>query len=628
MTNHWIDLQHSDCFLIQGSNAAENHPISFKWVMKAKDKGAKVIHVDPRFTRTSARADFYASLRSGTDIAFLGGMIKYILENEKYFQEYLINYTNASFIIDEKFDFNDGLFSGYDPTTRKYDKSSWAIKKDANGIAEKDPTLQNPRCVFQLLKKHYSRYDLDKVSAITGTPVEDLKTVYEMYSSTGVKDKAGTIMYALGQTQHTVAVQNIRTMCIIQLLLGNMGICGGGVNALRGEPNVQGSTDYAILSHILPGYLAAPRGSQPTLEEYLKKNTPKSADPRSANWWQNYPKYTVSLLKAWYGDKATKDNDFGYAWVPKLDDGQDTSLLNMVDGMFEKKLKGFIVIAQNPACSLPNSNKVRQAMANLDWFVHVNIFDNETASFWKGPGMNPKKVKTEVFLLPASASVEKEGSQTNSGRWVQWKYQAAAAPGDAISTGDIVYRIVAKLKELYGKQKGKFPDPILNLKWDYADEKGRFSALKVAKAINGYFLEDLTIADKTYKKGELVPGFANLQADGKTSSGCWISCGSFAQDGTNLMARRKKDDPTGLGLYPQWSWVWPVNRRIIYNRASVDLDGQPYNPNKALLAWKDGKWVGDVPDGPWPPMADQEKGKYPFIMKVDGVASLVWSRSQ
>lgn len=290
--------------------------------------------------------------------------------------------------------------------------------------------------------------------------------------------------------------------------------------------------------------------------------------------------------------------------------------------MFEKKLKGFIVIAQNPACSLPNSNKVRQAMTNLDWFVHVNIFDNETASFWKGPGLDPKKIKTEVFLLPASASIEKEGSQTNSGRWVQWKYKAAASPGDAISTGDIVYRITAKLKELYKKEGGKFPEPIMNLKWDYADEKGRFDPLKVSKAINGYFLEDVTIGDKTFKKGELVPGFANLQADGKTSSGCWISCGSFTQDGTNLMARRKKDDPTGLGLYPQWSWAWPVNRRIIYNRASVDPSGQPYDPKRALLAWVDGKWVGDVPDGPWPPMADREKGKYPFIMKPDGVASL------
>jgi formate dehydrogenase major subunit len=622
MTNHWIDLQHSDCFLIQGSNAAENHPISFKWVMKAKEKGAKVIHVDPRFTRTSAQADLYAPIRSGTDIAFLGGMIKYILENEKYFKDYVLNYTNASFIVDEKFDFNDGLFSGYDPVTRKYDKSSWAVKRDANNIPIRDVTLQDPHCVFQLLKKHYSRYDIDKVSAITGTPVDDLEAVYEMYSSTGVKDKAGTIMYALGQTQHTTGVQNIRTMGMIQLLLGNMGICGGGVNALRGEPNVQGSTDFAILSHILPGYLAAPRASQATLEEYLEKNTPKSADPQSANWWQNYPRYAVSLLKAWYGDKATPANDFGYSWVPKLDDGQDASILNVIDGMFEKKIKGFIVIAQNPTCSLPNANKVRQAMTNLDWFVHVNIFDNETASFWKGPGMDPKKIKTEVFLLPASASIEKEGSQTNSGRWVQWKYKAAEAPGDAISTGDIVYRITAKLKQLYKKEGGKFPEPIANLQWDYADAKGRFDPVKVAKAINGYFLEDVTIGEKTYKKGELVPGFANLQPDGKTSSGCWISCGSFAQDGTNLMARRKKDDPTGLGLYPQWSWAWPVNRRIIYNRASVDPDGQPYNPKRALLAWVDGKWTGDIPDGPWPPMADKEKGKYPFIMKPDGVGSL------
>jgi formate dehydrogenase major subunit len=622
MTNHWIDIQHSDCILIQGSNAAENHPISFKWVMKAKDRGAKVIHVDPRYTRTSARADFHTSLRSGTDIAFLGGMIKYILDNEKYFKDYVVNYTNASFLVDDRFDFNDGLYTGYDPASRKYDKATWAIKKGADGIAERDPTLQNPRCVLQLLKKHYSRYDLEKVSAITGTPVEDLKTVYEMYASTGVPDKAGTVMYALGQTQHTTGVQNIRTLAMIQLLLGNMGICGGGVNALRGEPYVQGSTDFAILSHYLPGYLAAPRASQQTLEAYLQKNTPKTADPRSANWWQNYPKYAVSLLKAWYGDKATKENDFGYGWVPKLDDGQDSSVLNMIDNMFEKKVKGFIVIAQNPACSLPNSNKVRQAMTNLDWFVHVNIFDNETASFWKGPGMDPKKIKTEVFLLPASASVEKDGSQTNSGRWVQWKYKAGASPGDAISTGDMVHRIVSKVKELYKKEGGAFPEPILNLEWDYADEKGRFDTLKVAKTVNGYFLEDVTMGEKTYKKGECVPGFALLQADGKTSSGCWISSGSFARDGTNLMARRKKDDPTGLGLYPQWSWAWPVNRRIIYNRASVDLNGQPYNPKRPLLAWVDGKWTGDIPDGPWPPMADQEKGKYPFIMKPDGVASL------
>jgi formate dehydrogenase major subunit len=623
MTNHWIDIQHSDVILIQGSNAAENHPISFKWVMRAREKGAKLIHVDPRFTRTSSKADFYAPLRSGTDIAFLGGMIKYIIENNKYFKDYVVNYTNAPFLVNDKFEFNDGLFSGYDPGTRKYDKATWTIKKDANGIAEKDPTLQDPRCVFQLLKKHYSRYDMETVSKITGTPVKDLQTVYEMYSSTGVPDKAGTVMYALGQTHHTSAVQGIRTLCMVQLLLGNIGICGGGVNAMRGEPNVQGSTDFAILSGYLPGYMPAPRASLLTLDDYVKKNTPKTSDPRSANWWQNFPKYATSLLKAWYGDNAKKDNDFGYSWVPKLDDGQDANILNMIDAMYEKKIKGLICIAQNPACSLPNANKVREGLANLDWTVHVNIFNNETASFWKGPGMDPKKVKTEVFLLPAAASIEKQGSQANSGRWVQWKYEAAKAPADCIYTGDIVIRLLSKLKELYKKDKeGAFPDPILNLKWDYTDEKGRFDPVKVAKNINGYFLEDVTIGDKTYKKGDCVPGFANLQADGRTSSGCWISCGSFAQDGTNLMARRKKDDSTGLGLYPQWSWAWPVNRRIIYNRASVDMNGKPYNPKRALLAWVDGKWVGDVPDGPWPPMSDLEKGKYPFIMKPDGVSSL------
>jgi formate dehydrogenase major subunit len=605
-----------------GSNAAENHPISFKWVMKAKERGAKLINVDPRFTRTSARADFYTSLRSGTDIAFIGGMIKYILENEKYFKDYVVNYTNASFIVDEKFDFNDGLFSGYDPSTRRYDRSSWGLVRDKNGIPERDLTLQHPRCVFELLKKHYSRYDLEKVSAITGTPIEDLKTVYEMYSSTGVKDKAGTIMYALGQTQHTTGVQNIRTFCMMQLLLGNIGICGGGVNAMRGEPNVQGSTDQAILFHIIPGYLSVPQASLQTLDEYLKRITPKSADPRSANWQQNYPKYMVSLLKSWFGEKATKENDFGYSWVPKIDDGQDYSVMTTFDVMYDKKIKGLIVIGQNPACSLPNANKIRTAMTNLDWFVHMNIFDNETASFWKGPGMNPKKIKTEVFLLPAAASMEKAGSMTNSGRWVQWKYKAAQPPGDAISVGDIIYRIMSKIQDLYRKEKGTFPDPIMNLKWDYADEKGWFDPLKTAREMNGMFLEDVTIGRRTYKKGECVPSFGLLQADGKTSSGNWIHCGGFTQDGANLAMRRKKDDPTGLGLYPQWAWVWPVNRRIIYNRASVDLNGQPYNPKRPLLAWVDGNWVGDVPDGPWPPMADLENGKYPFIMKPDGLAAL------
>jgi formate dehydrogenase major subunit len=625
MTNHWIDLKNSDVILVMGSNAAANHPISMKWVQRAKDNGGKLISVDPRFTQTSAKADVYAPLRSGTDIAFLGGMIKYILDNNKFFPEYVTNYTNASYILGDKYDFSDGLFSGYNEKGRSYDKSTWGFKLNDKGLAERDETLQNPRSVFQLLKKHYSRYTPEKVSEITGTPVSDLSKVYELYATTGTKDKAGTIMYAMGWTQHTVGVQNIRAMSMIQLLLGNMGIAGGGVNALRGESNVQGSTDQALLFHLLPGYLRAPLATETTLEAFIAARTPKSADPMSANWWQNTPKYAVSLLKSFWGDKATKENDFGYAWLPKLDPGQNCSWLNLFDVMYSGGIKGFFAWGQNPACSGANANKVRQALAKLDWLVNVNIFDNETASFWKGPGMDPKSIKTEVFMLPCAASMEKEGSISNSGRWAQWRYKAVDPPGQAKPDGDIMVELMAKIKDLY-KKGGKYPDPIRNLKWDYTDAKGQFDSHKMAKEINGHFQKDITLKlptgeDKQFKKGDPVPAFALLQADGSTSSGNWIYCQSYNADGNN-MARRKKEDPTGLGLFPQWSWAWPVNRRIIYNRASVDLDGQPFNPKRPLVKWADGKWVGDVPDGPWPPMGDKEKGKYPFIMKPDGVASI------
>lgn len=620
MTNHWIDLKNSDCILVMGSNAAANHPISMKWVQRAKDNGAKLISVDPRFTQTSARADFYTALRSGTDIAFLGGMIDYILKKDKYFKEYVAEYTNAPFLVTEKYEFKDGLFSGYDEKGRKYDKSFWAFQKDEKGIPKRDMTLQDPRCVFQLLKKHFGRYTVEKVAEITGTPKQDLLTVYETYAATGARDKAGTIMYAMGWTQHTVGVQNIRAMTIIQLLLGNMGIAGGGVNALRGESNVQGSTDHAVLFHILPGYLKTPLASQTSLAQYNAESPPKASDPLSANWWQNYPKYSVSLLKSFWGENATKDNEFGYAWLPKLDVGQNCSWLNLFDAMYNEKIKGFFAWGQNPACSGANANKVRQALAKLDWLVNVNIFDNETGSFWKGPGMDPKKIKTEVFMLPCAASVEKEGSITNSGRWAQWRYKAANPPGQAKPDGDIMVELMNKIRALY-KKGGKFPDPILKLKWDYADQKGHFDAHAVAKEINGYFLKDVTVAGKTFKKGDLVPNFTMLQDDGSTSSGNWLFCASYNGDGNN-MARRKKDDPTGLGLYPGWAWCWPVNRRVIYNRASVDLNGKPWNPKRPLLEWKDGKWVGDVPDGGWPPMSDKAKTKLPFIMKPDGVASI------
>jgi formate dehydrogenase major subunit len=609
MTNHYIDFRNADVILNMGGNVAENHPVSFKWVQAAKDKGATFIHVDPRFTRTSTKADIFVRLRSGTDIAFLGGMIKYILDNKLYDEFYVKNYTNASLIVNPKFGFDDGLFSGYDPNKRTYDKSTWAIEKDEQGIPKRDMTLQNPRCVFQLLKKHYARYTPEKVTEITGTPMDDLIKVYKAYGLTGSPNKAGTILYAMGWTQHTVGVQNIRTMSIIQLLLGNMGIAGGGVNALRGESNVQGSTDHALLFHILPGYLPTPRAQWATLADY-NKTTPASKDPRSANWWKNRPKYIASFLKSMYGDKATKENDFGYSWLPKLDPTQDASWLNLFDEMYKGTFTGFFAWGMNPACSSAHAGKVRQALTKLDWMVNVNVFDNETGEFWKGPGMDPKKIKAEVFQLPCAASMEKEGSISNSGRWMQWRYKASNPPGEAKPDGDIMYELFKKVRALYEKNKGAFPVSILNLKWDY-ETNGHFDIHKVAKEVNGY---DLTA-------GKLMASFANLKDDGTTSSGNWLYCASYTEAG-NMAARRKKVDPTGLGLYPEWSWCWPVNRRIIYNRASIDLDGNPRNPNRPLIKWAapDKKWVGDVPDGGWPPMGTE--GFYPFIMKPDGVASI------
>ena len=622
MTNHYIDFRNADIILNMGGNVAENHPVSFKWVEACRQKGGKLIHVDPRFTRTSAKADLYTRLRSGTDIAFIGGMIRYILDNKLYDEFYIKNYTNATFIVNPKYGFHDGLFSGYDPTKRSYDKSTWAFEKDEKWIPKKDMTMQDERCVFQLLKTHYSRYNPEIVTAITGTPQDQLMKVYEMYSSTGKPDKAGTILYAMGWTQHTVGVQNIRAMCIVQLLLGNMGIAGGGVNALRGESNVQGSTDNALLFDVWPGYLPAARAQWTTLGDY-NKTTPASNDPQSMNWWKNRPKYLASFLKSMYGDKATKDNDFCYSWMPKLDPAENDSWLVLFDNMYKGKYTGFFAWGMNPACSGANAGKVREALGKLDWLVNVNLFDNETGSFWMGPGVDPKKIKTEVFQLPAAAFCEKEGSITNSGRWSQWRWKTTDPPGEAKTDSDIMNDLFTRVRALYVKQKGAFPDPILNLKWDY-ETKGKVGIHKVAKEINGYFLEDIAehpFDKKSYKKGTLVPSFAFLFDDGRTSCGNWLFSASYTEAG-NMAARRKKSDPTGLGLFPEWSWCWPVNRRIIYNRASVDLDGNPRNPAKPVIKWDAiaKKWVGDVPDGPWPPM--DGTGYYPFIMKPDGVASI------
>lgn len=634
MTNHWNDLANSDVILIMGSNAAENHPISFKHITAAKDKGAVLISVDPRFTRTSAKADIYAPLRSGSDIAFLGGMIHYILENKLYHEDYVRLYTNAPFLVNDDFKMPgelDGIFSGYDVQKRKYDKNAWAFKKDAGGVIQKDDTMQKPNSVLQLLKKHFSRYDIETVSNITGTSKELLEQIYQVYGATGKADKVATVCYAMGWTQHTVGVQNIRTMAIIQLLLGNIGRAGGGVNALRGESNVQGSTDHCLLFHILPGYLKTPDVTMPTLKEYNEKNTSKTDEKDSANWWENYPKYSISLLKAFYGDNAAPENDFGYDWLPKLDAGQDASWMMIFHEMLKGKFKGFFAWGQNPACSGANSNKTRKALGELDWLVNVNLFDNETGSFWKGPGLNPADVKTEVFFLPCAAWIEKEGSITNSSRWAQWRYKAVNPPGQAMPDAEIMNELFFRVKKLYEKEGGAYPDPITKLDWNYGpkDANGKVTHMDshmIAKEINGYFLKDTMIKEELFKKGTLVPSFAFLQADGSTSSGNWLYCNSYTEKG-NMMARRSTKDSSGIGLHPEWSWCWPLNRRIIYNRASVDEYGKPWDPKRAVIDWNGEKWVGDVPDGGWPPLKNPDgtpnpKTKKAFIMKPDGVASI------
>ncbi len=620
MTNHWIDIKNADAVLIMGSNAAEHHPVSFKWIMRAKDAGATIMHVDPKFSRTSARCDFHVPIRSGTDIAFLGGMINYIIESGSWFKDYVVNYTNATYVLADSYDFKDGLFSGYNAEKRTYDRSSWTFKRDEKGAPVRDFTLKDERCVFNVMAKHYSRYTLDNVSSITGVSKENLLKVYKIFCATGKPDKAGTILYAIGWTQHTVGVQNIRASAIIQLLLGNIGVAGGGINALRGEPNVQGSTDHALLYHNLPGYHNAPLAQWQTLEEYNKANTPVTHIPNSANWWSNRPKYVTSLLKGWFGDAATAENDFCYSWLPKCEDGEDYSYMYAMDRMLNDKMRGGFIFGVNPMNSFPNTNKMRAALDHLDWLVVGEIHNSETSDNWHRPGADPSTKKTEVFLLPSAHRVEKEGTISNSGRWLQWFDKAVEPAGEARNFGDIYVPLINTIRELYKKEGGAFPDPLLKLNWT-----DKFDASDWAKRINGFFWKDTVVNGKTYKRGQLVPAFGNLQADGSTSSLNWLYTGSWTEEEGNKSKRRdpsQTEMQAKIGIYPNWSWCWPINRRILYNRASVDLQGKPWNPDKAVIEWKDGAWVGDVPDGPWPPIADEKNGRLPFIMTTDGAAQL------
>lgn len=614
MTNTWGDIEHADVVLLMGSNAAETHPISFKYVTKAREKGGKLIVVDPRINRSASVADLYAPLRPGTDIAFLGGIINYLLQNDKIQREYVVEYTNATYLIDPSYGFRDGIFSGYDAGKKEYNKDSWKYQLDSKGIPVQDPTLQNPQCVYQLMKQHYSRYTPEKVSAITGCPVDTWRKVAELIASTHRPDKVATIMYAMGTTQHNVGTQNIRCYAIIQLLLGNIGLAGGGIQALRGESNVQGSTDHALLWHIIPGYHPVPMASKHrTFKEYLEAVTPKNNDPKSINWWQNRPKYVVSLLKAWFGDAATKDNNFCFDWLPKA--AKPTPHITLFEDMFAGMHKGAIIMGGNPVVGGPNADKEAKALERLEWLVCCDLWETDTSIFWKRPGANTAAIRTEVFMLPMASSVEKEGSITNSARWAQWRYKAANPPGEAKSDLWFIDKLYLKLKALYqadvdNHRTCAFPDPILKANWSYTHRgEDEADVHLVAKEINGYKV--------TNRKQ--VKDFTELKDDGSTACGCWIYGGSYNEDGNNMARRDGRDVGGKVGLYPGWTWAWPMNRRIVYNRASVNRNGEPWNPKKWVVKWNGSRWTGDVVDGG---ATAGPAAKNPFIMNPEGVGRI------
>ena len=626
MTNHWVDIKNTDLAIIMGGNAAEAHPCGFKWVTEALEhRKARLIVVDPRFTRSAAIADLYAPIRVGTDIAFLGGVINYLLSNNKIHEEYVKAYTNASFLIRSDFAFEDGFFSGYAADKRTYEKSSWGYEMGPDGYARVDETLQNPRCVYQLMKAHFSRYTPEAVNNICGTPTATFLKVCEMIGSTAVPSRVMTILYALGWTQHSVGSQNIRTMAMIQLLLGNMGRAGGGVNALRGHANVQGITDMCAYSEVLPGYLSAPTDADETREKYTAARTPKALRPNQMNFPQNFSKWHVSLQKAWYGDAATKENDFAYDWVPKRDGAYD--VLAIFERMYQGRMNGFITQGFNPLAALPNKKKVSAALSKLKFLVIMDPLRTETGEFWKNYGaennVKSEDIKTEVIRLPAGCFAEEAGSFTSSGRVVQWHWAAAEPPGEAKIDREIIGSLFMKLREMYAKDGGKFPEPILKVTWNYSNP-GFPTGEELLREINGRALIDVVDPkDPTktlVKAGEQIAGFGVLQNDGSTACGNWLYAGVWSQAG-NLAARRDANDPGNLGNNLTWGYSWPANRRVLYNRAGADPSGKPWDAKRGGIRWDGTRWAGiDVPD--IAPNLGPDSGAGPFIMTGEGVARL------
>ncbi len=626
MTNHWVDIKNADLILVMGGNAAEAHPCGFKWVTEAKaNRKAKLVVVDPRFTRSAAVSDFYTPIRPGADIAFLGGVVNYLLSHDKIHHEYVKHFTNASYLVREDYSFDDGIFSGYDAEKHKYNRDSWDYQIGPDGYVMIDETMQNPRCVHQLMKAHYARYTPEVVSNVCGTPKEDFLKVAEMIAGTSTPDKTMTILYALGWTQHSVGSQMIRTMAIIQLLLGNIGRVGGGINALRGHANVQGSTDMNLITNVLPGYMVLAEDKEQDFQEYLAKRSPKPLRPNQMSYAQNFPKFWVSLAKAWYGNAATKENNFNYDWFPKYDKPYD--VLHMFERMHQGQMNGFICQGFNPLAAVPCVKKSNEALVKLKYLVVIDPLATETSEFWRDFGdyhnADPSKIQTEVFRLPSTCFAEETGSFTNSGRVIQWHWKGADPPGDGKADTEIMAGIFTKLREMYKKDGGAFPDPIANLTWAYAKPAAP-APEELAREFNGKALADvLDPKDPTKvlaKAGEQLATFAHLRDDGTTSCGNWIYCGSWSEKG-NLMARRDTDDPSGLGFYPNWGFAWPANRRVLYNRANADAAGKPWDAKRKTIAWDGTKWSGfDVPD--MRPDAAPEENVGPFIMLPDGVGHL------
>jgi formate dehydrogenase major subunit len=643
-------LQNSDCILIEGASMAEAHPVAFRWVLKARERGATVIHVDPRFSRTSAMADLHVPIRAGSDIAFVGGLIRHVIETDSYFRDYVVNYTNAATLINEKFqDTEDlgGLFSGWDPESGTYDPATWAYEggeiasaagqrehatqafeeKTGAGMmvggVRRDDTLQHPRCVFQILRRHYARYTPEAVEQICGIPREQFLAVAEALIRNSGRERTSALVYAVGWTQHTAGVQMIRAGAILQLLLGNVGRPGGGVLAMRGHASIQGSTDIPTLYDLLPGYLHMPRAAEQelTLGAYIDSGGARRG------WWAHFPSYIVSLLKAWFGEAATAENDYGFEHLPKIS-GNHSHYPTMLRAL-DDALHGMFVMGQNPAVGSENSGLQRRALSRLKWLVVRELTETETASFWKDAPevrsgeLKTEEIGTEVFLLPAATHIEKEGSFTNTERLVQWRDKALDPPGDCRSELWFMHHLFKRVRAHYATSTDKRDWPIQNLAWDYPEHgpHAEPSADAVLREINGH---DLTT-------GELVPGFAELRDDGTTACGCWIYSGIYA-DGVNQARRREPGDLSKPGgwVAPEWGWAWPANRRVLYSRASADPEGQPWSERKRYVWWDGEKWTGyDVPDFPVdkPPGyvapddaegMDAISGTDPFIMQADG----------